>query len=568
MSTESAADSVAAVESTDVVVIGGNLLGAMAAIMLARRGVKTVVLEGRPEGREQKVVVGEAITEGSSVFLRHEIGITDWLMKNAFRKFGFDFLTLPRQGQPAQTFEDCHELMLSTLPLERIPSAFRCLIPTFHVERTSMNRYLVDLSRQAGADYRYGAHVEHVGLNQHATSSQRPHELRYQRDGQERRIRCRWVVDCSGRRTVLSRQLGLYRQVTADLDTASVWNRFSGVESDPAAWRGFHGIDRRKHTIHMTGPGFWIWWIHQRDDLTSVGISWDNERYQPDVKTEDRGFWEMMSKFPPVLDMLRGATAREPYQYYAHLPYQCERWIGGEGYTIVGDAAWFTDALYSIGIETGCRQLVMGLPMILAAAQGGTPCPDEIAELNQEFQICQRSVLELNRFKYKRAWGSAPTLIQTAVYELGEIAELYYLRNKADWRPEELKKHYRLQWHCPRRRQKLLDFLAASEAAVDLDLEPGAGLLKKALLPSRAAYTATWPLWQTRRGLPHFFQLVRSWAYSERLAQSRRLWPDVLGWMATSPHAVPAFGPPGDGGRAARLGRSSQSAVEQSGMAP
>jgi len=528
---------------TDVVIIGGNLLGSMAAIMLQRRGVKTVVLEARPAGKEQKVIVGEAITEGSSVFLRHEIGMTDWLNAQAFRKFGFDFLTVPRVGTPPETFEDCHELMLSTLPLERIPSAFRRLIPTYHVERTTMNRYVVDLAKQEGADYHHGAHVEHVAFAA-AAQAGRPHEVRYTQDGEARRVRCRWVIDCSGRRAVLSRQLGLYRSVQSDLDTASVWNRFAGVEDDPTPWLGFHGIDRRKHTVHMTGPGFWIWWIHQRNDMTSVGISWDNERYQPDVKTDDRGFFEMMSKFPPVLKMLKGATAREPYQYYAHLPYQSQRWIGTEGFTLVGDAAWFTDALYSIGIETGCRQLVMAIPLIVAAAQGGTPCEKTIAGLNTEFEVCQRSVLELNRYKYKHAWGSPHALMQTAVYELGEIAELYYLRDKADWRPEMLQKHYRLQWHCPKRREKLLRFLRGSEPSCDLDLQPGAKLLKKALLPSRAAYASTWPLWQLRSGLPRFFQLVRSWAYSERIAQRQRLWPDVLGWMATSPHAVPQFAPP------------------------
>ena len=58
----------------DVVVIGGGLAGSMASVMLARRGLKTVVLESRPVGKEQKVVVGEALTEGTSVFVRHEIG--------------------------------------------------------------------------------------------------------------------------------------------------------------------------------------------------------------------------------------------------------------------------------------------------------------------------------------------------------------------------------------------------------------------------------------------------------------------------------------------------------------
>src|SRR6476620_7608874 len=122
----------------DVIVLGGGLVGSMAALLFERRGLKTLVLESRADGKEQKVVVGEAITEGSSLFLRHELGLTDWLKENAFRKFGFDFVTLPRGTKPAETLEDCHELLLSTAPLEKVPQAIKRLIPTYHVERTGM----------------------------------------------------------------------------------------------------------------------------------------------------------------------------------------------------------------------------------------------------------------------------------------------------------------------------------------------------------------------------------------------------------------------------------------------
>src|SRR6476646_12140618 len=110
-------------KNVDVVVIGGGLIGSMAAVMMQRRGLRTLVLESRPKGKEQKVVVGEAITEGSSVFLRHEIGLTDWLKKNAYRKFGFDFLVRPRNADPPKTMDDCHELLLSLTPLEKNQSA-------------------------------------------------------------------------------------------------------------------------------------------------------------------------------------------------------------------------------------------------------------------------------------------------------------------------------------------------------------------------------------------------------------------------------------------------------------
>ncbi|HEX6838508.1 MAG TPA: FAD-dependent monooxygenase, partial [Polyangia bacterium] len=295
----------------DVAVLGGGLVGSMAALMLQRRGLDCVILESRPWGKEQKVVVGEAITEGSSVFLRHEIGLTDWLKQNAYRKFGFDFLVRPRNAEPPKTMADCHELLLSLTPLEKNPSALPKLIPTFHVERTTMNRHVAELAKAAGVAYLDGASVEQVELGM-------PHVIHYAEGGAPSELRARWVLDCSGRRTVLGRQLGITHPVKS-LDTAAVWNRFEGVNDDPAFWQTFHGVDRRRHTIHFCGQGFWFWWIHQRDNLTSVGVSYDKEQHQPNVKTDYHGFWEMVAKFPPLGEALRGARPVEPYQYYAHL---------------------------------------------------------------------------------------------------------------------------------------------------------------------------------------------------------------------------------------------------------
>jgi FADH2 O2-dependent halogenase len=520
----------------DAIVLGGGLMGSMAAVMLRRRGMTVLVLEARPIDREMKVVVGEAITEGTSVFLRHEIGLTDWLKANVFRKFGFDFLTLPRDGRPVTRLEDCHELLLSTSPLEKIPSALSRLIPTYHVERTGMNRHVAELAKQQGATYLHGALVEHVELGP-------PHTVHYVMDGAQQTASARWVLDCSGRRTLLGRQLGITRP-KPELNTASVWNRFENVCSDPSVWRTFHGVDRRRHTIHMTGHGFWIWWIHQSPKMTSVGISYDRDVHEPNVKTDDRGFWEMMRKFPPVIPLLEGARPLEPFQYYAHLPYQSDHWLSERGYALIGDAAWFTDALYSIGIETACRQLINLMPVL------ADPCPKKIALLNTQFARTQASVLHLNHFKYKEAWHRPHTLMQTALYELGEIAELYYLQRKESWTPEMLAKYYRLQWHCPKGARRLREFLADSLPDADRDLEPNARLLKRALLPGSIVYGATWPLWNTPGALPYFFKLIRGWAHSERWAQRSRLWPDALGMMASAAPTLTARARALFGGRA------------------
>jgi 2-polyprenyl-6-methoxyphenol hydroxylase-like FAD-dependent oxidoreductase len=518
------------VNNVDVVVVGGGLIGSMAAVMMQRRGLRTVVLESRPKGKEQKVVVGEAITEGSSVFLRHEIGLGDWLKKNAYRKFGFDFLTLPRNAPPPRTMEECHELLLSLTPLEKIPGAFGRLIPTFHVERTGMNAHVAELAMQEGTAYHYGASVERIELGEDPVQG---HVVHYSEGGEMRELRCKFVLDASGRRSVLGRQLGITHAV-AELDTAAVWNRFTNVRSDRAFWSTFQGIDRRRHTIHFTGPGFWIWWIHQSDELTSVGVSYDKAQHRPDVKTDDRGFWEMIRKFPPVVDALEGARPVEPYQYYAHLPYQSEHWVSPRGYALVGDAAWFTDALYSIGIETACRQLTQLAPLVVDACRGAGACEKTIATLNEEFALCQKAVQKLNAFKYKEGWARPHVVMQTALYELGEIAELYHMQDQARWLPSVLKKHYRLQWSTPARLRNLERFQEASLADGDRDLdEPG--LLRKALLPGWAVYAFTWALWKLPHARPYFFILTRAWGYAERMAQRTRLFPDGLSWMANGP---------------------------------
>ena len=513
----------------DVAVIGGGFVASMAALMFRNKGMRVTAIETRTPDQPLKAVVGEALTEGTSVFLRHELGLGDWLFANAYRKFGFDFVTQPR-GRPApRTLDECHELMLSLTTLEKIPGGFKKLIPTFHVNRVLLDAEVRRRAQAAGAEYHFGAAVDTVEFGE----GDRPiHRVVYtQRDeGETRELRCRFVIDASGRRRVLGKQLGICQPMDG-LDTASIWNRFTNVRTDGEFWNSFHGIDRRRHTIHWTGPGFWFWWIHIDENTTSVGVSYDKNQHQPNVKTEDHGFWEMVNKFPVLKDALSGAQPMEPYSYYAHLAHRSEHWVSTKGYALVGDASAFADALYSVGIEMACRQLINLEPVIMDAIQGKGPCPKMVAMLNQEHHYTQDSIRLLNKFKYEHAWHQPHVLMQTALYELAEIAALYHLQDPKHWTRKNLDRYYRLQWGCMHRRRRLVEFQteAATDGKREFD-EPR--LLAKALLPGRVIYTVTWPFWKIPRALPYFFILTRTWGYMERLAQRWRLWPDFLTFMA------------------------------------
>lgn len=508
----------------DVAVIGGSLVGSMAAIMLRKRGLKVAVLEARAEGQPLKAVVGEAFTEGSSVFIRHEIGLGDWLSQNAYRKYGFDFVTLPRDQPLPRDLNGCHELMLSLSPLEQLPGAFSKLIPTYHVNRRRLDAEVARRAKAAGADYMHGAVVRNVELGD------LDHHIHYERDGEARTLRCTWVLDASGRRRVLGRQLGITRPM-AGLETASIWNRFTNVRTDSAFWQSFRGIDRRKHTIHWTGQGFWFWWIHIDDQTTSVGVSYDKQQHQPNVKNEDRGFWEMVAKFPAIGEALRGAEPMEPYSHYANLPHESDYWLSKRGFALIGDAVTFVDALYSIGVEMACRQLAAVAPIIEGACRGTRPCVELVAKLNVEHQYLQESVLALNRFKYTHAWHQPHVMMQTALYELAEIAELYHLQDPANWTRQNLDRHYRLQWGTKARRDALLRFMNSSVPDGQRD-RMSDRLLAKGLLPGRLIYSVTYPLWHLPNARPYFFIITRAWGYMERMAQRHALWPDFLTLMA------------------------------------
>jgi hypothetical protein len=84
------------------------------------------------------------------------------------------------------------------------------------------------------------------------------------------------------------------------------------------------------------------------------------------------------------------------------------------------------------------------------------------------------------------------------------------------------------------RATRLERFLAGALVDADRDLDADAPLMKKALLPGPLVYGATWPLWHARGATHWFFDLIRGWALSERMAQHHRLWPDGLAWMAAT----------------------------------
>jgi flavin-dependent dehydrogenase len=95
-------------------------------------------------------------------------------------------------------------------------------LPSFQLDRAKLDERLLALAREAGAEVARPAQVKEIQI---AWPESR---VRFEHEGRVREVTCRWVVDASGRATLLARQLGHHVR-TDEHPTAAAWGRWSKV---------------------------------------------------------------------------------------------------------------------------------------------------------------------------------------------------------------------------------------------------------------------------------------------------------------------------------------------------
>jgi flavin-dependent dehydrogenase len=412
----------------DVAIIGGAFSGAATALMLKRKRpeARVLIIEKNAEFDRK---VGESTTEVSSCYMTRILGLTHYLGHHQLAKQG---LRLWFSNQPDQRFEDCVE----------VGTRYQSRLPGFQVDRAKLDSHLLDLAVRAGCDLWRPAKVTNCELNGAAGQTIKvivdfPSRAAASPDLRERTVRAHWVVDATGRATMLARKLGHFRPNTEHPINA-VWARFTGVkEWDSYEWRErFPDYANRCRTArewatnHLFGRGWWVWIIPLHGGDVSAGIVYDSRIFKlPEGSSLGNRLHAHILGNPVGREIFGAAKVIEgDVHALSMLPYHSEK-VCGDGWATVGDAAGFIDPLYSPGLDF-CSYTSYYVADLLAGSLAGEDVTQRLHHYNQQYPITYRYWFEsLYKDKYYYMGDadlmSAALLLDVSSYYLGLVRAIY-----------------------------------------------------------------------------------------------------------------------------------------------
>ncbi len=320
-------------DTCDVVVMGGGPGGSIAATLLAAKGYDVVLLEKR---RHPRYAVGESLIPHFWKYCK-AAGVVEKIEREGFiAKAGGTMLW---RGVIRQTAF----------------ARFGYPKPALHVERDRFDHILLEHARETGARV-----YEDVAATSADVDGGDAAYVTYLPTGvtETGRIRSRYVIDATGQNALLARQLGA-REIDEGFKFMSIWGYFEGSKYVALGGRA-HAFEELAATppttfveeVPATGGWGWAWHIPLRR-TTSVGLVVPREFMKSsrgpreDVETF---FLRSCLQTNYVKRLLEGAKLTpgsvRMVKDYSYLPSR----LVGPRYFLVGDAAAFTDPIFSIGI--------------------------------------------------------------------------------------------------------------------------------------------------------------------------------------------------------------------------
>jgi flavin-dependent dehydrogenase len=319
----------------DVVVVGARCAGSPTAMLLARLGVRVLLVD---RARFPSDTVSTHLIHPQGVDALRRWGLLDAVAASGcppIDTYAFDFGTVAFAGHPA---------------VPGSPVSYCC-------RRTVLDEVLVGAAADAGAEVREGFTVEEVLVEDGRVTGIRGRAA----GGSAGSVRARVVVGADGRNSLVARTAGAPAYDERPPLVCGYYGYWSGLPT--------HG---RFETYVRAGRGLAV--APTNDDRTMVFAGWpyaERDEHKGDVEGTYRRSLDLA---PTLAERLRDATLESPV-HGTFVPNFFRR-PHGPGWALVGDAGYCRDFVTAQGISDAFLAADACAPA-LAAALSGEPAFDE-----------------------------------------------------------------------------------------------------------------------------------------------------------------------------------------------
>lgn len=301
----------------DVIVVGSRAAGASTAMLLARQGYRTLLVDRRQPGSD---TLSTHALMRAGVFQLHRWGLLDRIIA---------------AGTPAVKRTVFH-YGDDVLPVEITPSEG---VPALYApRRTLLDATLADAAEAAGATVEYSLAVEGLLRDEGG----RVVGIRGRRNGKAFEATARMTVGADGVNSKVAEAVGSNKIVEGKDSVAVVYSHWQG--DFPADYDFYYrpGVSAGVIPTNDGEANFWV----------AIHCSRFRSEMQGDLESAFHRF--LAEGAPEALQLLEGARRQGRYRGFPGVPgFIRQAW--GPGWALVGDASHFKDPLSAHGITDALR---------------------------------------------------------------------------------------------------------------------------------------------------------------------------------------------------------------------
>jgi 2-polyprenyl-6-methoxyphenol hydroxylase-like FAD-dependent oxidoreductase len=350
------------ISRSDVLVVGGGPGGSTIAALLARRGENVVLVE---KDTHPRFHIGESLLP-MNVPLLEELGVKAEIDRIGIQKFGVEFVS------------PWHEL---TSQLDFAQAWDKSLCYAYEVRRSEFDHILLKNAAARGATVIEGCRISQVEFPPEGGVAATGRD----NDGQTRRFEAKFLVDASGRDTLLGGRLAIKKRNPRHA-TAAVYGHFAGAWRRPGKAAGNISLFWFDHG--------WFWFIPLLDGTTSVGAVCPPDYIKARGTDTTSFFNSLIAQCPPLAQRLANATMTGPATATGNYSYRAKN-MTGPNYILVGDAYAFIDPVFSSGVLLAMKSAFLGADAVTASLHGSR------AEADRALQRFEKKVKgAIDRFSW------------------------------------------------------------------------------------------------------------------------------------------------------------------------